>query len=97
MKKGYWVVAYRNDSDTEAMKAYAALVGPIVAAAGAKPLVRGLPAEATEVGEVKRTVVLEFESLQKALDTYHSPEYAQAKAALGTVIERDFRIVEGAE
>jgi uncharacterized protein (DUF1330 family) len=96
MKKGYWVVSYRDDSDTESMKAYGALAGPILAAMGGTPLVRSVPAEAHEVGEMKRTVVVEFESLQKASDTYNSPEYTKAKAALGTVIQRDFRIVEGA-
>ncbi len=97
MKKGYWVVSYRNDNDTESMKAYSALVAPIVKGAGAKVLLAGAPAEAHEVGESKRTVVVEFESLQKALETYHSAPYAEAVKALGTVVQRDFRIVEGNE
>jgi uncharacterized protein (DUF1330 family) len=97
MKKGYWVVAYRNDSDTEALKAYSPLVPGVMAEFGGKALLRGLPGEAPEAGEIKRTLVVEFPSLQHALDAYHSPSYSTARAELNDTIERDFRIVEGAE
>lgn len=97
MAKGYWVVSYREDDDAEALKAYGELVGAATGAFGAKRLVRGIPAKATEAGLQKRTVVVEFESLEKALACYHSEAYQAAKAKLSPAIVRDFRIVEGAE
>jgi uncharacterized protein (DUF1330 family) len=97
MKKGYWVVAYREISDPVAAQEYSKLAGPIIMANGGKPLVRTSDAlQAFEAGLKQRTVVIEFESFEKALATYHSAEYAVALKALGNAAERDFRIVEGA-
>jgi uncharacterized protein (DUF1330 family) len=97
MKKGYWVVAYRAISDPAAAQAYSKLAGPIIMANGGKPLVRASEAiEAVEAGVKERTVVVEFESFERALATYHSADYAVALKALGNAAERDFRIVEGA-
>lgn len=96
MKKGYWVVAYRAIFDPEAAQQYSKLAGPIIVANGGKPLVRASDAiEVFEAGVKQRTVVIEFESFEKALATYHSAEYAVALQALGSAVERDFRIVEG--
>jgi len=55
-------------------------------------------AEANEVREAglrQRTVVIEYESLARALETYESSAYQEALKALGSAAERDFRIVEG--
>ncbi|HEY0264196.1 MAG TPA: DUF1330 domain-containing protein [Granulicella sp.] len=97
MAKGYWVVSYRNDSDKESMKAYGALVGGVLAKYEGKRLVAGVPAEVHDAGEIKRTVVIEFPSLENAKAAYNCEEYTKAKEALGTIIQRDFRIVEGFE
>ena len=44
-----------------------------------------------------RTVLIEFDSLQAALDAYQSQGYKAALAALGTnSVVRDIRIIEGA-
>jgi uncharacterized protein (DUF1330 family) len=42
------------------------------------------------------TVVVEFDSYEIALAAYESAEYKKALAALGSGVERDFRIAEGA-
>lgn len=71
---------------------------PAIAAYGGKALVRAsTAAEAHEAGVNQRTVVVEFESLEKAVATYHSEAYGKALQALGTGVERDFRIVEGVD
>jgi uncharacterized protein (DUF1330 family) len=44
----------------------------------------------------QRVVVMEFESLEKAIATYNSPAYQSALRVFGAGAERDFRIVEGA-
>jgi uncharacterized protein (DUF1330 family) len=96
MKKGYWVVAYRSVSDHAALKEYGSLAGPAIQAAGGKALVRTSDAiESHEAGLKQRIVVLEFESFEKALAAYHTPAYQAALQALGSGVERDFRIVEG--
>jgi uncharacterized protein (DUF1330 family) len=98
VKKGYWVVAYRSVSDTEALKQYGALAMKAIAAGGGKTLVRTADAiEPRESGLKQRTVVTEFESFEKALETYNSAAYVEARKVLGSAAERDFRIVEGAE
>jgi uncharacterized protein (DUF1330 family) len=49
-----------------------------------------------ELGRKERTVVVEFESLAKALAAYDSPGYQEALRALGNdAVERDMRVVEG--
>lgn len=98
MKKGYWFVAYRAVSDSAAAQEYSKLAGAVIAGAGGKPIVRAPePMEVFEAGMKQRTVVIEFESVEKALATYHSDAYKAALKALGNAAERDFRIVEGVE
>ena len=70
--------------------------GPAITAAGGRFLVRGSPSKTYELGMKERTVVVEFDSVEKARDAYEGPEYARALAALGKdAAERDMRIVEG--
>ena len=96
MKKGYWVVAYRSISDPSALQAYSKLAGAHIQASGGKPLVRTADeVEAHEAGIKGRTVVIEFESYEKALAAYSSDGYKPALEALGSGAERDFRIVAG--
>lgn len=95
MKKGYWVVTYRSISNPEALKAYAALALPAIAAYGGSTVIRTPNATAYESGVNQRTVVIEYESLAKAIEARESPEYKKALDALGAGAERDFRVVEG--
>jgi uncharacterized protein (DUF1330 family) len=96
MKKGYWIVDYRSISDEAAIRAYGALALPAIEAHGGRPLVRTAEAiEPREAGIKERTVVIEFESFAKAVETYESDAYQLALKALGSAAERDFRIVEG--
>jgi len=95
MKKGYWVVAYRSVSDESALKEYGKLAIPAIEAGGGKALIRASGAEPRESGLNQRIVVMEFESLEKALATYKSAAYEAGLHVLGSAVERDFRIVEG--
>jgi uncharacterized protein (DUF1330 family) len=96
MAKGYWVGCYRSISNPEALAAYAKLAGPAIQAAGGRFVVRGTPAKTYEAGVNQRTVVVEFESVQKAIAVHDSEAYQAALKVLGNGAERDFRIVEGA-
>jgi uncharacterized protein (DUF1330 family) len=96
MAKAYWISAYRDIIDTEALAAYAKLAGPSLTAAGGKFLARGVPAAVKESGLQQRTVLIEFESVEAALAAYNSPGYKEALVALGSnAVVRDFRIIEG--
>ena len=97
MKKGYWIVAYKSISDESANKAYGELALPAVESFGGRFLTRSFSTvQPHEAGLQQRTVVVEFESYEKALAAYESEAYKKALQALGSGAERDFRIVEGA-
>ncbi|HET6493229.1 MAG TPA: DUF1330 domain-containing protein [Burkholderiales bacterium] len=95
MAKGYWINMFRSIKDPKKVEAYRNLAGPVMQAAGAKFLVRGDPAKVYEAGAMQRVVVIEFESVQKAIAVHDSPGYQAALEALGDGAERDLRIVEG--
>jgi len=95
--KAYWINSFRSIKDPAKVDAYRKLAGPVMQAAGAKFLVRGDPAKVYEAGVMMRTVVIEFESIEKAIAAHDSPGYQEALRALGDGAERDLRIVEGLE
>ena len=95
MAKGYWISCYRSISNAEALAAYAKLAGPAIQAAGGRFVVRGTPAKTYEGGLNQRTVVVEFDSVQKAIAVHDGEDYQAALKVLGNGVERDFRIVEG--
>lgn len=96
MAKAYWITLYRKVRKPDALVAYAKLAGPAITAAGGRMLARGMPAEVHEAGLLERTVLMEFDSLEKAKAAYASPAYRAALAVLGDAAERDIRFIEGA-
>jgi uncharacterized protein (DUF1330 family) len=98
MPRAYWVVTYRAIKNPDAWQAYAKLAGPAINAAGGRFLIRNKPAKIWEAGLSERVVVIEFDSLDKAIAAHDTPAYKEALNVLGTGnIERDMRVVEGAE
>ena len=95
MAKAYWVVTYRSISNPDALAAYAKVAGPAIAAAGGRFLARGTAAKAYEAGLMQRVVIIEFDSVEKAVAAHDSPGYQAALKVLGNAAERDLRIVEG--
>jgi uncharacterized protein (DUF1330 family) len=96
--KGYWIALYRAVHDPEKMAAYARLAGPAIQAAGGKFLARGTAAHAYDNGILQRAVLVEFPSVAAAAACHDSPAYQEALRALGKgSVDRDLRIVEGAE
>lgn len=95
MAKAYWIAFYRSVKNPDALAAYAKLAGPAIQAAGGRFLVRGNPARTYEAGLNQRVVVLEFESLAKAIAAHDSAGYQEALKVLGNAVEREIRIVEG--
>jgi len=94
MAKGYWI-GHVDVADPEAYKAYVQANAAPLAKYGAKFLVRGGKADGPEGKLRSRHVVLEFESYEKAVACYHSPEYQAAIKLRAPVSAGDIVIVEG--
>jgi uncharacterized protein (DUF1330 family) len=95
MAKGYWVTVYRSIKNADALAEYGKVAGPAIIAGGGKFLARGVPVRAYEAGLPERTVLIEFESVEKATATFEGPAYQAAAKLLSGQVERDIRIVEG--
>ena len=95
MAKAYWIAFYREISDPNKLAAYAKLAGPAIEKGGGRFLARGTPAQVYDEGQLERTVVIEFDSLAKAVAVHDSAAYQDALAALKGGVVRDLRIVEG--
>jgi uncharacterized protein (DUF1330 family) len=95
MAKGYWIACYSKITDSAKMAAYAKLAAPAIEAGGGRFLARGMAAHAYEAGHLERTVLIEFESVEKAAAVHNSPAYQAALMALAGGAVRDLRIVSG--
>ena len=95
MAKAYWIAFYHEISDPNKLAAYAKLAGPAIEAGGGRFLARGMPAKVYEEGKMERTVLIEFDSVEKAVEVHSSPAYQAALTVLGNGVVRDLRIVAG--
>jgi uncharacterized protein (DUF1330 family) len=92
--KAYWINTFRAVHDPVKLAAYAELAGDVMEQFGGRFLARGLPARVFESAPMERTTLIEFESVQQAIDAYESREYQAALAVLDRGAERDIRIIE---
>jgi uncharacterized protein (DUF1330 family) len=95
MAKAYWVACYRSISNPDALAAYAKLAAPAIQAAGGHFLARGNPSKVYENGVNQRIVIIEFDSVDKAVAAHDSAGYQAALKELGNGADREIRIVEG--
>lgn len=95
MAKAYWVVCYREIKDPAKLAAYAQLSGPAIQAGGGRILARGTAARVYESGQLERTVLIEFDSVEHAVAVHDSPAYQAALQALDGGAVRDMRIIAG--
>ena len=94
MAKGYWI-AHVDVTNPESYKDYVEANAVAFSKFGARFLVRAGQDIVKEGSLKSRHVVLEFESYQRALDCYNSPEYTQAKSLREAASDGDLVIVEG--
>jgi uncharacterized protein (DUF1330 family) len=94
MPKAYWV-ARVDVRDTERYKDYVSTAKPAFERYGANFLARGGAIQVLEGEHRARNVVIEFPSMQAALDCYNSPEYQAARAIRQSVAEGEMILVEG--
>ncbi|MDE2447165.1 MAG: DUF1330 domain-containing protein [Alphaproteobacteria bacterium] len=94
MPKAYWI-AHVTVYNPDQYKFYASDAGIAFKKFNAQILARGGAHEQMEGNGRPRNVVIEFPSLQAALDCYRSEEYQSAKAKRKDAGEADIVIVEG--
>lgn len=96
MAKGYWI-AHVTVTDTEKYGGYVALTPAAFGKFGGRFLARGGRYQVMEGNGRARNVVIEFPSMQAAVDCFNSPEYAAAKAKREGAGIADVVIIEGIE
>ena len=94
MAKGYWI-ARVDVRDAERYKDYVAAAKPAFEKHGAVFLARGGALQRLEGQARARNVVIEFPSLQAAIDCYNSSEYQIAAAIRQEAAEAELVVVEG--
>ena len=95
MPKAYWIACYREVKDPARLAAYAKLAGPAIEAGGGRFLARAPAAKAYESGQLERTVIIEFDTLEQAIAAHDGSPYKAALQALDGGAVRDMRIVPG--
>ena len=93
-KKGYWI-ARVDVKDADRYPDYVATAKPAFERFEANFLARGGKVESLEGDNRARNVVIEFPSVQHALDCYNSDEYQAAVAIRQAVADSELIIVEG--
>lgn len=92
-----YVIAEVNVTDAKLYEEYKKLVPATVERYGGRFTVRGGTVESKEGGWAPaRFVVLEFPSMERAREWYHSPEYAPALALRLKAANAKLILVEGA-
>ena len=94
MAKGYWI-ARVDVRDSERYKDYVSTAKPAFERFGANFLARGAALTELEGKARARNVVIEFPSVQHAIDCYNSPEYQAAAKIRQEVADAEMVIVEG--
>lgn len=92
--KGYWLVTARV-SDPAAFQAYTEVAGPVIAAAGGRPLARGDVFAVVEGNSAGRPFIIEFPSLPAARACFDSDDYQAAIALREGSAEFDIVIAQG--
>lgn len=93
MPKGYLVVCYKIPPTEENLAAYAADARRAIEALGGRFIARGMPVKTFEAGQYERSIVIEFESTDAAINAYQHPTYQAILPRLGVM--RDMRVIEG--
>ena len=94
MAKGYIIVTYLEAADETRRSAYGDAASKALNNTNGKFLVRGYPTEVHENGCNERVAVVEFPTLQEAINHWHSRGYQEALKLLHPS-NRDARIIEG--
>mgnify|MGYP006089124283 FL=1 len=93
--KGYWIATYKSLENSENIKKYAEKATPAIKKYNGKILARGGKVQTIEGTPSPRTVLIEFSSIQDALNCYQSQEYQDAMKIGKGEFDRHIQIIEG--
>tara|TARA_Y100000996_G_C22366635_1_gene579225 strand:+ start:353 stop:640 length:288 start_codon:yes stop_codon:yes gene_type:complete len=93
--KAYWIAVYKGLKNVNNLQSYAEKATIAIKKYNGKFLVRGGKTETLEGTPSPRTVLIEFPSIEDALNCYNSPEYQDAKKFAKEEFNRHIQIVEG--
>ncbi|MDA8537647.1 DUF1330 domain-containing protein [Candidatus Pelagibacter bacterium] len=93
--KAYWIAIYKDLKNLENIKKYAEKATPAIKKYKGKILARGGKIETIEGTPTPRTVLIEFPSLEEAVNCYQSNEYQEAMKIGNGEFNRHIQIVEG--
>ena len=93
--RAYWIATYKDLKNSENIKKYAEKATPAIKKYSGKILARGGKIETIEGDPSPRTVLIEFLSMEEALQCYHSEEYQEAMKIGKGEFNRHIQIVEG--
>ena len=93
--KAYWIAVYKSLKNVNNLQGYAEKATIAIKKYNGKFLVRGGKTETLEGAPSPRTVLIEFPSIEDALNCYNSPEYQDAKKFAKEEFNRHIQIVEG--
>ena len=93
--KAYWIAVYKSLKNVNNLQVYAEKATIAIKKYNGKFLVRGGKTETLEGAPSPRTVLIEFPSIEDALNCYNSPEYQDAKKFAKEEFNRHIQIVEG--
>lgn len=96
MPKGYWI-AHMTVTDPDKYPDYIETAKPAFQEYGARFIVRGGEYQCVEGNTGVRHVVIEFDSMEKAMACYRSEQYQKAIAIRQNASEGSITIVEGTE
>lgn len=95
MSKGYWLAIYKAIHDADTLAEYAKQASIAIAEGGGIFLSRGMPEAMLEGDDATRTVLIEFPSVDAAVNAYGSDSYKKALGILGKAADREIRILNG--
>jgi uncharacterized protein (DUF1330 family) len=96
-----YVISDIQPLDPDAIRAYRDLAQATIAKYGGRYIVRGGAIDRIEGDRVEgdwnptMLVIVEFASMDRARECYHSPEYAEARKLRQTALQRNLIFVEG--
>ena len=93
--KAYWIAVYKDLDNIDSIKKYAEKASPAIKKYNGVILARGGKTETIEGNPSPRTVLIEFPSMDDALQCYNSNEYQEAMKIGKGEFNRHIQIVEG--
>tara|TARA_E500000178_G_C16936027_1_gene714060 strand:- start:277 stop:564 length:288 start_codon:yes stop_codon:yes gene_type:complete len=93
--KAYWIAVYKGLKNVNNLQGYAEKATIAIKKYNGKFLVRGGKTKTLEGTPSPRTVLIEFPSIEDALNCYNSHEYQDAKKFAKEEFNRHIQIVEG--